>query len=184
MLRQAFLMPRLCLQALQSYAKRPVVQAEVQRLTDSFFQSWQGEIATVRAAFEVARQNKDSSLFFPATVHQAHQLMQLRRRLGTLITRFQVHAPPSACPGLIWLFQNPPACLLASHLLRLPLKLTRIKHQFCALSHHTISTPPRPLHRFHLLEQIQHSFVEFKGVRCALYWRLDSRDVLQAPRCN
>lgn len=78
------------MQEMQSYAKRTQIKVEVQNLTGCFFQAWQEEISCVRNGFEVVRQKKVGTIFYSASVNQAHQLMQLRRRLNSTITKFQV----------------------------------------------------------------------------------------------
>jgi hypothetical protein len=82
----------MSVQKLQAFSKRPAVKRFAAATTHSFYQAWLKELATVKREFEAARKQPPASQLFPATVGQAHRILQLRRRLAGLLTEHKVRS--------------------------------------------------------------------------------------------
>jgi len=104
--REGTVLPHLCsypltsfailAQALQTFAKRPALKRFAAATTHGFYVAWLEELATVKQEFEAARKPPAATLLFPATVAQAHRILQLRRRLQGLLNEHKVgpYTPP------------------------------------------------------------------------------------------
>ena len=80
----------MVLQRLQAFAKRPAIRRFAEAVRVSFYAAWLVEVAVVKRAFEAARKQPPTSPVFPATVAQAHEVLQLRRRLELLLNEHKV----------------------------------------------------------------------------------------------
>ena len=80
----------MVLQRLQAFAKRPAIRRFAEAVRVSFYAAWLVEVAVVKRAFEAARKQPLTSPVFPATVAQAHEVLQLRRRLELLLNEHKV----------------------------------------------------------------------------------------------
>ena len=91
MLADLYIHYMMVLQRLQAFAKRPTIRRFAESVRVSFYAAWLAEVAVVKQAFEAARKQPPASPVFPATVAQAHEILQLRRRLELLLKEHKVH---------------------------------------------------------------------------------------------